>query len=902
MNNIEVRSPYLAFIAIPLVAIVILFFFHIPKQKRLWTKHIISLVLHFFIAATLTLTFINIEYLHTTMETELIVLADCSDSEIDSKDKLDDIISGIYGKLNSTTKAATVAFAESPKTVVDFGGRYDGAIKKVFEDESFKKNSTNFEKALKYANSLYSEGKVHRLVIVSDGIETDGTANLALEDLRHNDTKIECIYTRNPKEAANEVAITDVEFIDTVFLNRTQTVKASIRSFKEQDNAIVYLWKGDTVIDHQDFPINRGLNTIEFVLPTDQVGTFDYKLSVEASVGHELDDVYVENNTRSFTQKVTDQFKVLILKKDQNENVREKFINDLGCFTENTNVTEYWYKNNAINSEFVSLDNLLTFDEYIFYDVGVKDIPHYEQLIPNLFTCVTSYGKTLQNYGEVNLSNEENDILSLYSDMLPVQIEGSSEKAVILNVDVSGSMYGQNLEQAKAGAKACVDILSDKDFIGVVSFSDDAKVVAPLSSAKRNASSIKSSIDRMVDEGGTEMNTGLKKSHELLANSNFEYKYVITLSDGEPFESDNELIEQVEKMASDGIACSFINILNPSGEQLLRTLAEQGYGAYFYCDNTDQLVDTMKDAVDSRSLSGIIDGKDLAVSVSTKEDPMMANVNENALGSIGGAYISYRKPDANTILTIPYQKEAENGSGSTNMTLPLFAYWKFGRGTVSSFTSNFSTWTYTFRRSNEGRQFFQNVWNNLLPEFASHDQIQFTYETKGVTSDIHIYAADTDTNAEVKVTLTGPTGEKIDSQLFFDGKQYSGTVPTEAIGTYSLHINYRHHITMMNGEVMMVPLGEGDYNLFFDYSSEYNVFDASEGELLYELASTRDQVSINEPNYAAMAEELTNQSYRSTSLWFLIATLVLFLADVFVRKGEAKKKKKPEYTVGTNLG
>ena len=81
MNNIEVRNPYLAFIAIPLVAIVILFFFHIPKQKRLWTKHIISLVLHFFIAATLTLTFINIEYLHTTMETELIVLADCSDSD-----------------------------------------------------------------------------------------------------------------------------------------------------------------------------------------------------------------------------------------------------------------------------------------------------------------------------------------------------------------------------------------------------------------------------------------------------------------------------------------------------------------------------------------------------------------------------------------------------------------------------------------------------------------------------------------------------------------------------------------------------------------------------------------------------------------------------------------------------
>ncbi len=899
MNNIEVRSPYLAFIAIPLVAIVILFFFHIPKQKRLWTKHIISLVLHFFIAATLTLTFINIEYLHTTMETELIVLADCSDSEIDSKDKLDDIISDIYGKLNSTTKAATVAFAESPKTVVDFGGRYDGAIKKVFEDESFKKNSTNFEKALKYANSLYTEGKVHRLVIVSDGIETDGTANLALEDLRHNETKIECIYTKNPKEAANEIAITSLKFVDTVFLNRTQTVEASIRSFKEQNDAIVYLWKGDAVIDQQDFPINRGLNTVEFILPTNEVGTFDYKITVEAKDGKTLDDVYAENNTRSFTQEVTDQFKVLILKGDQNTNVRNIFINDLNCFTQNTDVTEYWYKDNSLQ---LDLDTLLKYDEYILYDVSVKNIPHYDTFVANLFTCVASYGKTLQNFGELNLSNEDTDALSLFSDMLPVQIEGSSEKAVVLNIDVSGSMYGQSMDQAKAGAKACVDILGDRDLLGVVSFSDDAKVVAPLSSAKRNSDSIKAAIDRMDVEGGTEMNTGLKKSFDMLSNSGFEYKYVITLSDGEPFETERELVEQVEKMAASGIACSFINILNPSGEQLLQTLANAGYGAYFYCDNTNQLVDTMIEAVGARSLSGMIDNKDLPVGVSEKEDPMMANVNPDALGSVNGSYICYRKPDATTVLTIPYQKEAENGSGSANITLPLFAYWKFGKGVVSSFTSNLGTWTYTFRRSAEGKQFFQNVWNNLLPETASHDQIQFSYETRGVTSDIHIYAADTDTNADVKVTLIGPKGETAESQLFFDGKQYSGNIPTANIGTYSLHINYKHHITMTNGETMMVPLGEGDYHLFFDYSSEYNVFDASEGELLYQLASTRDQVSINEPNYAAMSEELTNQSYRSTSLWFLIATLVLFLADVFVRKGEAKKKKKPEYTVGTNLG
>ena len=899
MNNIEVRNPYLAFIAIPLVAIVVLFFFHIPKQKRLWTKHIISLVLHFFIAATLTLTFIDINYLYTSKNTELVVLADCSDSELESKDELDKVVGNIYDKLNNTTKACVVAYAESPQKVVDFGGRYDGAIKKVFEDNSFKRNSTNIEKALRYANTLYSENTVRRLIIISDGIETDGSATLALEDLRHNEVNIECVYTRHGEQAKNEIAITNVEFVDTVFLNRAQTVKASIRSFKEEETT-VNLWKNGMVIDSMQMPITRGLNEVEFILPTDTVGTFDYKVTVEPGTGKTaLEDTYVENNTCSFTQKVTDEFKVLILKKDQSVNVRNIFINDLQCFTINTDVEEYWYKDNSLKFD---LDFLLKFDEYIFYDVSVKEIPHYEEIVPNLFTCVASYGKTLQNFGELNLSTQDTDALELYADMLPVQIEGSSEKAVVLNVDVSGSMYGESIVQARNGAKACVDILNEKDFLGVVSFSDSAKVVAPLSAAKRNAESIKSAISRMEPEGGTQMNAGLQKSFELLSNSTFEYKYVITLSDGEPFETDQELIEQVEKMAAAGISCSFINILNPSGEQLLQRLADAGFGAYFYCDNTEQLVNTMIEAVGVRSLSGIIDNKPLPVGVANTDDPVLDGVNTDALGNINGSYICYRKPDASTVLTIPYQKESEGTGSSTNMTLPLFAYWRFGKGTVSSFTSNFGTWTYQFRNSADGRKFFQNAWNTLLPETASHEQIQFTYETKGVTSDLHIYAADTDTNAEVKVTLTGPKGDTITGQLYFDGKQYSGNIPTADIGTYAVHVDYKHHITMTNGEVMMVPLGTGDYNLFFDYSSEYNVFDASEGELLYELASNREDVAINEPNYAALGEELQYTSYRSTSLWFLIATLVLFLADVFVRKGEAKKKKKPEYVVGTNLG
>ena len=132
----------------------------------------------------------------------------------------------------------------------------------------------------------------------------------------------------------------------------------------------------------------------------------------------------------------------------------------------------------------------------------------------------------------------------------------------------------------------------------------------------------------------------------------------------------------------------------------------------------------------------IVDGTSMCDTLSDKDNLIVDKITYR-----------FRNPERFEVIVFPYQKEKDDDTGSVTMTLPLFAYWKFGKGVVSSFTSNLGAWTYTFRRSAEGKKFFQNVWNNLLPEFASHDQIQFSYETRGVTSDIHIYAADTDTNA-----------------------------------------------------------------------------------------------------------------------------------------------------------
>jgi len=894
--SVIVMNPWYALIAIPLVVITIAFFFRIPKQKRLWTKNLISLGLHFIIAATLTLTFIDIQYLHTTKETELIIMADCSDSEEDSQEKIDEIIDDVYAHADGATKICVVAYAKTAEKITDFGAKYNDGIQNIFKSDKFDRTSTNFENALKYVNTLYSQETVRRLMIVSDGVETDGTATKVLDDLIHNEVTIDCVYTKD-ENVTNEIALTDIKYVDRVFQNRDQTVTASIRTFKEEQ-VTVNLWRDGAKIDSQDVQINRGLNKVEFELPTDEVRTSEYKITVEkrASSANELNDYYTDNNQKSFIQDVTDQFKVLILTSEENGKTRPRF-QEMGVITSAQDVTEYWYKDTAIPYD---LETLIQYDEFIFYDVNVKNIFHAEEFIGNIFTCVASYGKSLQNFGDTNLHGVEGNVaLETYADMLPIQLEGNNEKAVVLNIDVSGSMTGNPLAQAKAGAIACIDILNDNDYMGVVNFSDEGTVIQPLTSVN-NTASIESNINRMETIGGTEMNAGLMKCEEILVNTTFEYKYVITLSDGEPFEPEGEIIAQVEKMAQENIICSFINIDNPSGEALLTNLATAGYGEYYMCTDVNELVDVMIAAVSIRSLSNLVQNKDCPIIVNKPNDPIMKNIGRNDFdGSpLRGYYVARMKPDAETVLATQYVIE-ENGVPVGTTTVPLYAYWQFGKGSVSAFTSNLGNWSSTFRSTDVAKKFFKNAWNAMLPEQASHEQIQFTYETKGCTTDVHVYAADPDTNANVTLKVTDPKGAEVTYGLYFDGYQYSANIPTENLGTYRTHVTYIRHKTLTNLDVIEEKLGEADFNLYFDYSSEYNVFNTNDGELLYQLATARENVKVNEADYSHLTNELEYRSYRSTNMWFLIATLVLFLIDVFVRKGEAKKKKK-EYTMGQN--
>jgi Ca-activated chloride channel family protein len=176
---------------------------------------------------------------------------------------------------------------------------------------------------------------------------------------------------------------------------------------------------------------------------------------------------------------------------------------------------------------------------------------------------------------------------------------------VMLVLDVSGSMAATDLQPTRLGAatdaaKQFIDSLPDGARVGVVSFSQGASVVAPLSSDKSRA---ENALSRLVANGGTAIGDGLSAALGQLSSnpdSDADPGLVILLSDGESnFGQSPEAVAQ--QASQQGVQVDTVGIgqrgteayvdRQPVGldETTLKDIASDTGGQYFYAADAGQL-------------------------------------------------------------------------------------------------------------------------------------------------------------------------------------------------------------------------------------------------------------------------------------------------------------------------
>jgi Ca-activated chloride channel family protein len=105
---------------------------------------------------------------------------------------------------------------------------------------------------------------------------------------------------------------------------------------------------------------------------------------------------------------------------------------------------------------------------------------------------------------------------------------------IIVLIDISGSMAGDKMDQAKQAAEAFISNMEPTNRVGLVLFNQDVEVRLPLENAETVSQRMISNIRGLRAEGGTALNRALRDSIELLneESDSERIRAVVLLSDG----------------------------------------------------------------------------------------------------------------------------------------------------------------------------------------------------------------------------------------------------------------------------------------------------------------------------------------------------------------------------------
>ncbi|RMH42439.1 MAG: VWA domain-containing protein [Deltaproteobacteria bacterium] len=164
-------------------------------------------------------------------------------------------------------------------------------------------------------------------------------------------------------------------------------------------------------------------------------------------------------------------------------------------------------------------------------------------------------------------------------------------------IDRSGSMAGDKLAQAKRAARQLVERLDERDRVAVVAYGSQPALLTPAEPATpRHVAAALAAIDRLVDDGGTNLSGGLVTGRDELLpwRSATAVSRVVLISDGlanEGITAPDELAQLARSTAERGVSITTVGVGLDFDEQTMTAIAVAGAGHYYFAEHADALAD-----------------------------------------------------------------------------------------------------------------------------------------------------------------------------------------------------------------------------------------------------------------------------------------------------------------------
>ncbi len=176
----------------------------------------------------------------------------------------------------------------------------------------------------------------------------------------------------------------------------------------------------------------------------------------------------------------------------------------------------------------------------------------------------------------------------------PVTIDPGDRPPLTLAIaiDVSGSMdVAGKIDYVRTGLVTLIDNLRDDDQIALVTYSDNARIVAPMGPVGTRRDALRSIASELVASGSTNFYDGLDtafKQVQAVYDLDRQNR-VIVLSDGEPTAGntdENAIMTMSAGYNQSGLGLTTIGLGTDFNATLMRGLAEQGNGNHYFLESS----------------------------------------------------------------------------------------------------------------------------------------------------------------------------------------------------------------------------------------------------------------------------------------------------------------------------
>ncbi len=159
-------------------------------------------------------------------------------------------------------------------------------------------------------------------------------------------------------------------------------------------------------------------------------------------------------------------------------------------------------------------------------------------------------------------------------------------------VDTSGSMTGTPIADVRQGLAAMLGVLEPEDTVSIVSFGSSASVVA--SREAPDSEALGTAISALTAQGSTDLYAGLRVGFELATEGAQldRQNRTLLLSDGvatNGIEDGDRMVALAEAYQGLGVSLSTIGLGSSFDVPLLRSLAEEGAGAFYFVEDSAAL-------------------------------------------------------------------------------------------------------------------------------------------------------------------------------------------------------------------------------------------------------------------------------------------------------------------------